>query len=98
MDEPTYQGLRIANTPADDAHDGPSPAIHLSSPGSPSHSPAAPAEQDRQLASATGKRRRRRPGGTQKLSPDEMRIEIERVNRLNGNIGPGIARGTHPDE
>jgi hypothetical protein len=110
MDEPTDHGLKIAATPADDAGPEAGTVPHANAHGMGGQSsagkassaatnafPATPAEAGKP-ASAAGNRRRRRRGGTVKRTPEEMQIEIERINRLNGNIRPGIARGTHPDD
>lgn len=41
--------------------------------------------------------RKRRGGSVQKVSPEEMREEIDRMNRLNGVGKPAFAEGTEPD-
>ena len=43
-------------------------------------------------------KRRRRRAGTQRLTADEMRDEIDRVERANGRGRPRIASGTFPSD
>ncbi len=97
MSTPTNYRLKIADTPTDgdedplpidtttEAEDAetPSPEVVSSAPPAPS---------------GTENKRRGRRGRVQRVTTEEIDAEIERVNRLNGNIKPGIAPGTWQDE
>jgi hypothetical protein len=80
--------LKIADTPTDDEVSLPD-EVHAGA--NCSHEAILP------LPPATAKSKRRgRRGRVQRLTPEEMELEFERVQRRNGK--PTFARGTDPDE
>jgi hypothetical protein len=94
MNTPIDYTLKIADTPQDDGVS--LPDVHAEASCSPDRSTAAqpaPTKPSR-LSNIEGKRRGRR-GSVQKLTPEEIDQEIDRVQRLNGR--PTLARGTYPD-
>ncbi len=98
MNTPPNHTLKIADTSADD-QDLPPPescseAAARNVPPTLAAIPMGPLLVS--VHDETKKRGRRR--GVQRLSSEEIDAEIERVNRLNGNIKPGIAPGTWQDE
>jgi hypothetical protein len=81
MNKPTHHILKIAETPTDDdvpAAAGTTPAVPKKSGGT----------------SRTQRKRRGRLGSVQRLTPEAMAEEIDRVHHLNGR--PTLARGTDP--
>jgi hypothetical protein len=81
MNKPTDYILKIADTPTDD-----------DVPGAAAAPPPAATKSDG--TSRPQRKRRGRPRNVQRLTPEEMDREIDRVHRSNG--GPTLARDTDP--
>ncbi len=56
-----------------------------------------PATDDSIPSPSVNAKPRKQRGGVQKLTPEEMDAEIDRINRLNGVGKPALAEGTEPD-
>jgi len=99
MNAPINHGLKIADTPPDD-ETAISPdidiAIASTAPAATVESNQPSREPSPSSRTAGEKRSQRGKGQVQKLTPDEMELEIERVRRLNGNGGPTLAKDTDP--
>jgi hypothetical protein len=81
MNKQTDYILKIADTPTDD-----------DVPGAAAATPPVPAKPGR--TSRTQRKRRGRRGSVQRLTPEAMAEEIDRVHHLDG--GPTLARDTDP--
>ena len=94
MNSPTNHGLKIADTPGDDDEkSGDADKSAISADAIPENSTPSSTEGKAENKKSSGGGRR---GGTEKLTPEEMDEEIERVKRLNGT--PTLAKDTGREE
>jgi hypothetical protein len=86
--------LKIADTPTDDEDVVLAVSEDTIAPSPPA--PQSESKSSQQSLWTDDSQGKKRSGKTQRLSPEEMDEELDRVSRLNGV--PTLARGTSRDE